>query len=263
MFLSCKNLLIVLLVSLSLTIRAVELVEALEKFKKVYPNHIKKICASGIVWVDNTFMAIDNSEAESSIDNVSLADQLNQPLYSKGIPVAVPQEDPGRVRYEVFFRKMYGDSPEEVEKYLTEVVWLSKVFGDDAPRIKVTTINNLHEKVENISAELEDLVVEKPNYIDFLRNPGTYYWRTIAKTNRLSAHSFGIALDINPSCAQYWQWDLKNKGLPISENTPLEYRNTVPLEIVMIFEKYGFIWGGKWYHYDTMHFEYRPELIEQ
>ncbi|MDD5211432.1 MAG: M15 family metallopeptidase, partial [Sulfuricurvum sp.] len=25
--------------------------------------------------------------------------------------------------------------------------------------------------------------------------------------------------------------------------------------------KYGFIWGGRWYHYDTMHFEYRPELL--
>ena len=28
-----------------------------------------------------------------------------------------------------------------------------------------------------------------------------------------------------------------------------------------IFEKHGFIWGGRWYHYDTMHFEYRPELV--
>ena len=28
-----------------------------------------------------------------------------------------------------------------------------------------------------------------------------------------------------------------------------------------IFEKHGFIWGGRWYHYDTMHFEYRPEMI--
>jgi hypothetical protein len=34
----------------------------------------------------------------------------------------------------------------------------------------------------------------------------------------------------------------------------------VPFEIVLIFERHGFIWGGKWYHYDTMHFEYRPEL---
>ena len=31
--------------------------------------------------------------------------------------------------------------------------------------------------------------------------------------------------------------------------------------IVKVFEKYGFIWGGRWYHYDTMHFEYRPEFL--
>jgi hypothetical protein len=28
-----------------------------------------------------------------------------------------------------------------------------------------------------------------------------------------------------------------------------------------VFEAERFIWGGKWYHYDTMHFEYRPELF--
>jgi hypothetical protein len=22
------------------------------------------------------------------------------------------------------------------------------------------------------------------------------------------------------------------------------------------------VWGGRWYHYDTMHFEYRPELFD-
>jgi D-alanyl-D-alanine carboxypeptidase len=27
------------------------------------------------------------------------------------------------------------------------------------------------------------------------------------------------------------------------------------------FERAGFIWGGKWYHFDTFHFEYRPEII--
>ena len=39
------------------------------------------------------------------------------------------------------------------------------------------------------------------------------------------------------------------------------YRNRIPWEIVEVFEKHGFVWGGKWYHYDTMHFEYRPEII--
>jgi len=42
---------------------------------------------------------------------------------------------------------------------------------------------------------------------------------------------------------------------------PLCHINEIPWEIVHIFEKHGFIWGGKWYHYDTMHFEYRPEMI--
>src|ERR1700737_4809713 len=32
-----------------------------------------------------------------------------------------------------------------------------------------------------------------------------------------------------------------------------EVPHEIPLEIVHIFEQHGFIWGGKWYHYDTMH----------
>lgn len=39
------------------------------------------------------------------------------------------------------------------------------------------------------------------------------------------------------------------------------YRNRLPKAVVAAFERHGFIWGGKWYHYDTMHFEYRPDLI--
>ena len=32
-------------------------------------------------------------------------------------------------------------------------------------------------------------------------------------------------------------------------------------DVVTIFEANGFIWGGKWFHFDTIHFEYRPELL--
>ena len=71
-----------------------------------------------------------------------------------------------------------------------------------------------------------------------------------------------MTLDINAEKSEYWQWDLKAQGIPISEEAALAYRNTVPWEIVEIFEKHEFVWGGKWYHYDTMHFEYRPELFD-
>ncbi|MCK5249849.1 MAG: M15 family metallopeptidase, partial [Spirochaetaceae bacterium] len=34
-----------------------------------------------------------------------------------------------------------------------------------------------------------------------------------------------------------------------------------PEAVVEAFEKNGFIWGGKWFLFDQIHFEYRPELI--
>jgi hypothetical protein len=73
----------------------------------------------------------------------------------------------------------------------------------------------------------------------------------------LSAHSFGIAIDLNTAFANYWQWDCKCTA----EEAALTFKNNIPQEIIDVFEKHGFIWGGKWYHYDTMHFEYRPELL--
>ncbi len=42
---------------------------------------------------------------------------------------------------------------------------------------------------------------------------------------------------------------------------PYERRWMVPLQIVEVFEEQGFIWGGKWFFFDTMHFEYRPEIL--
>ena len=30
---------------------------------------------------------------------------------------------------------------------------------------------------------------------------------------------------------------------------------------IRAFEAHGFVWGGKWLFFDTIHFEYRPELL--
>ncbi len=77
----------------------------------------------------------------------------------------------------------------------------------------------------------------------------------IAGTSRVSAHGSGIAIDIAVEQTDYWRWGGKASGGRIA------YKNRIPLEIVHIFERHGFIWGGRWSHYDTMHFEYRPELL--
>jgi hypothetical protein len=84
-------------------------------------------------------------------------------------------------------------------------------------------------------------------------------WRSIAGTNRRSNHSYGTAVDLLPIDLKgrltYWQWDKGNK----------KNKNAVyylpPETVVKIFEDHGFIWGGKWDLIDTMHFEYRPEIL--
>lgn len=91
-------------------------------------------------------------------------------------------------------------------------------------------------------------------YYQFLSDQDAFYWRNIADSPNLSPHSFGIALDINTQFSKYWLWDKK-------ERNEYQYENQIPLEIVQAFEEEGFIWGGRWWHYDTMHFEYRPEII--
>jgi hypothetical protein len=66
---------------------------------------------------------------------------------------------------------------------------------------------------------------------------GCYYPRFIAGSTTLSNHSFGLALDLN---------------------VPGNQRGTVGemnREVVAIFEKWGFAWGGYWGYTDPMHFE--------
>ena len=69
-------------------------------------------------------------------------------------------------------------------------------------------------------------------------------------------HAWGAAIDINTAYADYWLWHRTGGAAP-------GYVNRIPPEIVAIFERHGFIWGGRWAHFDTMHFEYRPELLGQ
>ena len=108
---------------------------------------------------------------------------------------------------------------------------------------------NAARQLQKVSDELDNLPEEFMKYLK--KVDGTYYFRKIAKTERLSAHSYGIAIDLDTKYSRYWQWDKTHN-----------FHNEFPKEIVDIFEKYGFVWGGRWYHYDTMHFEYRPELFE-
>ncbi len=157
-----------------------------------------------------------------------------------GMPL---NDDPGRIRFEPLFKELYGHNASEVKRNLVRIPW----FGGN---ILVTRANGVANALSAVRAELNALPAKYKKFLHPIG--GTFKWRHIAGTNRLSVHSFGAAIDINVKYSAYWRW---SKG-------GYRYQNKIPYEIVRIFEKHGFIWGGKWYHYDTMHFEYRPEILK-
>lgn len=230
-----------------------ELPKGIQQLLAAYPDFLIGADENTLIWHDSSRMQYDDAILKTGFDmllnTADLEDQMSIP-YPGGSEYDTPEvnEDPGRIRHEPFFKKMYGNSANEVRENLTTIYWLPSSVNK---ALRVTTINGVAGKLQAISNELDTL----EHLHKYLNNPaGTFYWRTISGTQRLSMHSFGIAIDINVNYSNYWKWDS-----PTGEN--LTYKNKIPMEIVLIFEKHGFIWGGKWFHYDTMHFEYRPEYF--
>ena len=226
----------------------------LERLVLAYPDFLEGYDGNVLIWKDSTRMIFDDSIPVKdwyTLNNFpDLEDQFRFP-YRRGMEFDTPsfRFSPGTIRYEPFFKKMYGGSKAEVEELLVDVQWLPQTANKT---LKVTRVNDLHLRVKAISDELES----RADLRKYLDNPaGVFNWRVIKGTTQLSMHSFGIAFDINAKYGHFWRWE------PYPNDSNLVYKNKIPLEIVEVFEKYGFIWGGKWYRYDTMHFEYRPEFL--
>jgi hypothetical protein len=220
-----------------------------------YPDALERVDGDTLVWRDGTRMPFGDGAA-----NKAFADWLAAPSIDDIFAVPYPlgaatppakDVDPGRARPAQLFDKMYGDCRKgEVTPHLVSVPWLPKLSKQ---RLQITRVNNVDRKLAAVSAELEALPARFHGFL--LPAAGGYACRVIAGTERTSAHGQGIAVDIAIKRSHYWRW-----SKPAGDGS-LPWRNDIPIEIVQIFEKHGFIWGGRWYHYDTMHFEYRPELL--
>jgi D-alanyl-D-alanine carboxypeptidase len=230
--------------------------EYAKRLLSAYPEHLDSIDGGDLVWRDGTRMALDDGQEKKTFDELlakpDILDQFVFP-YPQGRLQSPPSlnEDPGRIRMQAMFEKMYGDCKKsEVVPRLVPVDWLPSRNGGT---LMVTSVNGVAEKLRAVSRELEKLPARFTEFL--VPSAGVYNCRVIAGTERKSVHAFGAAIDINVDKSNYWRWTKPD------EKGRYEYKNQIPYEIVEIFERHGFIWGGKWYHYDTMHFEYRPELL--
>lgn len=214
---------------------------------EAYPESVKAYADNTIILKNGVSIVFDDGEEKSIVEAMDKADieDMFSTAYSFD---SIPQYmcDAGRCRCESLFMAMYGNDEKEVRNSLVKVDW----FGQ---RIWMTKVNGVNIQLEAVAEELKGF----PEYHRYLDRSSTFNWRKIKGTDRLSAHSFGIAIDINVPMSDYWVWAFKTTD----EEQKIGYVNRIPLGLVEIFEKHGFIWGGRWYHFDTMHFEYRPEII--
>lgn len=191
--------------------------------------------------------AFDEGEEVVDLESIYKVPYIAGPIVTLDASDAGAIDDPGRVRIEQLFLTTYGQSRDEVFEHLSKV----RFFGLRYPFHELAA-----EPLRRVVTRLEPAVKENPKLKPFLTNiGGTFIWRKIARSKNLSTHAFGIAIDINVDRAHYWRWQKRGE--------PLKWQNKIPQVVVDAFEAEGFIWGGRWLHYDTMHFEYRPELLSE
>lgn len=225
------------------------LAEKLDLLIAAYPDSLLKAEGGHVRFRDGGSLPVDDGRVKDHAEKLAggdIEDSLAQ-IYPAGPCETKPGADfdPGRIRSNALMMRLYGKSAAEVEASLVPVDWFGKV-------LRVTKRQGTAIALEKVRDELKAM----PGMKAFLApSAGTFNWRKVAGASNMSVHSFGAAIDINTKYADYWIWSGGKPG------RVAQYKNKYPMEIIDAFERHGFIWGGRWYHFDTMHFEYRPELI--
>ena len=123
------------------------------------------------------------------------------------------------------------------------------------------------EALAAVEADIRTTAERDPELLTWLSEISVAYSfiaRDVAGTDSRSYHAWGFAVDLVPNSYRnkhvYWRWSrvFNREGWA---NIPLDQRWSPPQAAIDVFERHGFIWGGKWSHFDTIHFEYRPDIL--
>lgn len=221
-----------------------------------YPGYIKDIEYSDgertyVVLQSGKKLLYDDKRkknGEEKIASPDIQDMLEQPYPLETTNQLMDKYfDPGRVRVYGLLKEVYGGSQQQIEAQLENVKAAGRSFQFSKSNGASTALKNAMQEL--VSLANQDRKVAAAAF----PTSGTFNYRVISGTNRLSPHAFGIAIDLARDNRDYWQWATREQGQ--------KRLDTYPKELVEIFERNNFVWGGKWGHFDILHFEYRPEII--
>lgn len=219
---------------------------------EAYPDCVVGYERDSLIFWDGTRLIFDD-KISRTVDQIHLEQDIEDIFFQEYDTTLYPPTygyDPGRYRCAEFFDKMYGSTYDEVYNNLVWVDWCPSFGGKP---LLFSRMAGAAEALERVSNELE----QHPELKAWVIDAQTFNYRNIAGTSRKSPHSYGIAIDLAVAHSHYWRFSYPRAD----EHSQIEYQSSYNMTIVEIFERHGFIWGGRWYHFDTMHFEYRPEMF--
>lgn len=216
-----------------------------------YKDYVSDVERSGdkvyLVMKSGKKILYDDKRSKSDdekLERGTLKDMMEQTYILGPVKSVQPKNfNPGRIRSYPLMAEVYGKSEGAISKQIEYIGnnGFSKNNGASTALKKVfREINSSSASDGRISAYVYPTC-------------GGYNYRFVRGTGRLSAHAYGIAIDVKTNRNDYWKW-----------SNPKEASKRIasyPERLIEIFENNNFIWGGKWGYFDIMHFEYRPEII--
>lgn len=228
----------------------VPMAERVAILQQTYPDLIYSVTNNVMRLMSNRHVLIDDGQTKTRRETEHDADvqeQLSE-IYPTGrcFRGRKPGADPGILRAIPFLKAAYGANLHQVKRTSRSLDW----FGSE---IRFSTRHGAADALLRVRTELRQLPAHMH---EVLKQPQRALdWSEHLDTERLSVHAFGIAIELSKAAANSWRGPRARRGILRA------YENKIHPEIVEIFERHGFIWGGKWHHFNTAHFEYRPELI--
>ena len=153
---------------------------------------------------------------------------------------------------------LWGNTDAEIREHGRSLTFLDhRMFLNE---VVVDPLAAVEEDILSASKDDNEIAA----WVDQLDITYSFIDRDIAGSPNRSNHAWGLAVDFVPNSYEgqqvYWRWSrvFDREGW---HRIPLEKRWSPPQSVIEIFERHGFVWGGKWAHFDNIHFEYRPEII--
>jgi hypothetical protein len=210
---------------------------------------------------------------ESNLENAEKYRPYQFYQYAEELPPWVERTPQDAERFNSWTRNRSQTSLQRSNYFLDELWQASTRAETESRLVRVTFLGKntrIHQAIQEKLAIVEDRIqaaAKIDNTIQtWINNLGSlegYGWRNIADTQARSYHAYGLAVDLLPKSLggkqTYWLWtsQYRNDWWNVSYNE----RYHPPEAVIKAFEANGFIWGGKWPMFDTMHFEYRPEVL--